>query len=188
MTKRLESRREALQRDYMKGDIDEREFLITIGSLTGKKVGQLRTPATGPEGTGKPLATEGPPAIGSEVISEQNGSLRLKIISNILFLDIFIYLVKLVSSQQTRALVMKCLDYHQLSLAIPDIQHSGLGDLQVRNSRSPNVASANVGSSSGEFPSYRSSAPTARTLSTSGASRLLMTRRNTSVNFVPRPV
>ena len=79
LTKRLESRREALQRDYIKGDIEEREFLITIGSLTGKKVGQLRTPATGPEGTGKPLATEGPPAIGSEVISEQNGSLRLKI-------------------------------------------------------------------------------------------------------------
>ena len=91
MTKRLESRREALQRDYMKGDIDEREFLITIGSLTGKKVGHLRTPATGPEGTG------GPPAIGSDgglpsqVISEENSSLRFKIISKIPFLKIFIF-------------------------------------------------------------------------------------------------
>lgn len=188
LTKRLESRREALQRDYMKGDIEEREFLITIGSLTGKKVGHLRTPATCPEGTG------GPPAIGSEgglpsqVISEVNGSLRFKIISKIPFLKIFIFLVKLTSSQQTRAPVMKCLDYHRLSLSIPDIQLSGLADLQRRNSRSPNVASASVGSSSGGFPSYRSSALTVRTLSTSDASRLFMTRRNTSVNFVPRLV
>ena len=182
MSKRLEKRREALQRGYSNREIEEREFLITIGSLTGKKVGNLRPPASGPEGTGEPLATEGPGG------PEGNGSLRFKIFSKILFLNIFIYLVKLASSQQTRAPVMKCLDYHRLSLSIPDIQHSGLADLQRRNSRSPNVASASVGSSSGGFPSYRSSALTVRTLSTSDASRLFMTRRNTSVNFVPRLV
>ena len=77
LTKRLESRREALQRDYGKGDIDEMMFLKTIGSLTDrKKVGNLQAvtgepPATGLEG--------GLPAILGE-----NGSLRFKIISEIL--------------------------------------------------------------------------------------------------------
>ena len=181
-TKRLEKRREALQRDYINGDIEEREFLITIGSLTGKKVGNLRPPASGPEGTGEPLATEGPGG------PEGNGSLRFKIFSKILFLNIFIYLVKLASSQQTRAPVMKYLDYHQLNLSIPDIQHSGLADLQRRNSWSLNVATANVGSRSGEFPGFRSSAPTVRALSTWGVSSLFMMRKNSSVRIVPRPV
>ena len=85
MTKRLESRREALQRDYIKGDIEEREFLITIGSLTGKKVGHLRTPVTAPEGTGGPPAPGSEGGLPSQDISEESCSLRLKIISNIIF-------------------------------------------------------------------------------------------------------
>ena len=36
MTKRLEKRREALQKDYANGDILEMEFLKTIGALTDK--------------------------------------------------------------------------------------------------------------------------------------------------------
>ena len=77
LTKRLESRREALQRDYGKGDIDEMMFLKTIGSLTDrKKVGNLQAV------TGEPPATglEG----GLPAISGENGSLRFKIISEIL--------------------------------------------------------------------------------------------------------
>ena len=69
---------------------------------------------------------------------------------------------------------MKCLGYLPLSLSIPDIQLSRLADLQSRSSPSQNVASANVGSRCGESPSFRSSAPPVRTLSTFGASRLSM--------------
>ena len=66
-----------LQRDYGKGDIDEMMFLKTIGSLTDrKKVGNLQAV------TGEPPATglEG----GLPAISGENGSLRFKIISEIL--------------------------------------------------------------------------------------------------------
>ena len=88
MTKRLESRREALQRDYSKGDIQEIEFLKTIGSLTGKKVGHQNIESQPPlaetpteEATTPPVAA----ATGSEgdlpnqVIYDESHSLRFKI-------------------------------------------------------------------------------------------------------------